>query len=86
MYRMYHHALGCVWIWQAFVSTAFCQSLRWLDYVRIPVGDLPPVDGMPQGCAWGVFDQDSQKDKLGTLNLLTLDVVQSAAAEIKEGV
>lgn len=48
--------------------------------------DLPPVDGMPQDCASGVFDQDSQKDKLGTLNLLTLDVVQSAAAEIKEGV
>jgi len=28
----------------------------------------------------------AQKDKLGTLNLLTPDVVQSAAAEIKEGV
>lgn len=48
--------------------------------------DLRPVEGMPQGCAWGVFDHDGQKDKLGTLNLLTPDVVQSAAAEIKEGV
>ena len=54
---------------------------------RLPdFNDLPPVEGMPQGCAWGVFDHDGQKDKLGTLNLLTPDVVQPAAAEIKEGV
>lgn len=54
---------------------------------RLPDFDnLPPVKGMPQGCAWGVFDRDGQKDKLGTLNLLTPDAVQSAAAEIKQGV
>lgn len=47
--------------------------------------DLPKVEGMPQGCAWGVFDRDG-KDVFGTLNLLTPDVVKAAAAEVKEGV
>ena len=22
---------------------------------------LPPVEGMPQGCAWGVFDRDGKR-------------------------
>lgn len=48
--------------------------------------DLPKVEGMPQGCAWGVFDKDGKKDVIGTLNLLTPDVVKAAAAEVKEGV
>lgn len=48
--------------------------------------ELPKVEGMPQGCAWGVFDEDGKKDLLGTLNLLTPDVVKAAAAEVKEGV
>ncbi|KAJ5083893.1 cyclase [Penicillium alfredii] len=48
--------------------------------------DLPPVEGMPQGCAWGVFDKDGQKDIYGTLNLLTPDVVKAAAAEVQEGI
>ena len=48
--------------------------------------DLPPVEGMPQGCAWGIFDKDGRKDVLGTLNLLTPEVVKSAAAEIQHGV
>lgn len=48
--------------------------------------DLPPVPGMPQGCAWGIFDRDGKKDTLGTLNLLTPSVVKAAASEIKEGV
>ncbi|KAB2578668.1 hypothetical protein DBV05_g2713 [Lasiodiplodia theobromae] len=48
--------------------------------------DLPEVEGMPQGCAWGVFDKDGKKDVHGTLNLLTPDVVKAAAAEVKEGV
>ncbi|PSR81792.1 hypothetical protein BD289DRAFT_372180 [Coniella lustricola] len=48
--------------------------------------NLPPVEGMPKGCAWGVFDKDGQKDLLGTLNLLTPSVVAAAAAEVKEGV
>lgn len=48
--------------------------------------DLPKVEGMPQGCAWGVFDKDGEKDLLGTLNLLTPDIVIAAAAEVKDGV
>lgn len=48
--------------------------------------DLPKVEGMPQGCAWGVFDKNGKKDVYGTLNLLTPDVVKAAAAEVKEGV
>lgn len=48
--------------------------------------DLPKVEGMPQGCAWGVFDKDGKKDVLGTLNFLTPQVVQAAAAEVKAGV
>lgn len=48
--------------------------------------DLPRVEGFPQGCAWGVFDKDGKKDMLGTLNLLTPEIVASAAKEIKDGV
>lgn len=48
--------------------------------------DLPKVESMPQGCAWGLFDQDGKKDVLGTLNLLTPDVVKAALAEAKDGV
>jgi len=48
--------------------------------------DLPPVEGLPQGCAWGVFDKGGQKDKLGTLNFLTPEVVQAAANEVKHGI
>jgi hypothetical protein len=47
---------------------------------------LPAVEGMPQGCAWGVFDQNDQKDLRGTLNLLTSDVVAAACQEAKDGV
>ena len=36
--------------------------------------------------AWGLFDKDGEKDSLGTLNLLTPEVVASAASEIKTGV
>ncbi|KAJ5613341.1 hypothetical protein N7510_006535 [Penicillium lagena] len=48
--------------------------------------DLPPVEGMPQGCAWGVFDVDGKKDVYGTLNLLTPEVVKAAATEVHEGI
>nr|POE74694.1 hypothetical protein CFP56_37225 [Quercus suber] len=47
---------------------------------------LPPVKGMPQGCAWGVFDKDGKKDVYGTLNLLTPEVVQAAYQEAREGI
>ena len=47
--------------------------------------DLPTVENMPQGCAWGVFDRNGEKDVHGTLNFLTPGIVQAAAAEVKDG-
>ncbi|KAK0720248.1 hypothetical protein B0H67DRAFT_575447 [Lasiosphaeris hirsuta] len=48
--------------------------------------DLPKVEGQPQGCAWGLFDKDGEKDVYGTLNFLTPRVVAAAAAEVKDGI
>ncbi|KAJ5988116.1 cyclase [Penicillium waksmanii] len=48
--------------------------------------ELPPVEGMPQGCAWGVFNRDGEKDIFGTLNILTPDVVKAAAQEVQDGI
>ncbi|KAK1595577.1 uncharacterized protein LY79DRAFT_588561 [Colletotrichum navitas] len=56
-------------------------SLSLPDY-----DDLPPVEGMPKGCAWGVFDKEGKKDVYGTLNLLTPEVIKKAGAEIRDGV
>jgi hypothetical protein len=61
-------------------------SSAMATYVIPDFDDLPKVEGLPQGCAWGVFDKDGKKDLLGTLNLLTPDVVTAAAAEVKDGV
>ncbi|KAM0814756.1 hypothetical protein AB5N19_00547 [Seiridium cardinale] len=47
---------------------------------------LPPVEGMPKGCAWGVFDKNGKKDTLGCLNLLTQDTVKRAYAEARDGI
>ncbi|KAK7214744.1 hypothetical protein V2G26_002747 [Clonostachys chloroleuca] len=47
--------------------------------------DLPPIEGQPQGFAWGLFGQDGVKDQLGTLNFLTPEVVLRARDEIKIG-
>jgi hypothetical protein len=47
---------------------------------------LPEVKGMPQGCAWGLFDRHGKKDVLGTINLLTPDVVKAALAEGRDGI
>ncbi|OCK84665.1 hypothetical protein K432DRAFT_389370 [Lepidopterella palustris CBS 459.81] len=44
---------------------------------------LPLREGDPPWSAWGLYGMD---DKLGTLNLLTPDVVVEAAKEIKTGV
>ena len=47
---------------------------------------LPPVKDMPKGCAWGLFDTNGKKDELGTLNLLTPDLIaQVAKSEIQTG-
>jgi hypothetical protein len=45
--------------------------------------NLPKFDELPNyknfaGCAWGIWGSD---DELGTVNLLTDEVVQKAAAE-----
>ncbi|CEI63603.1 unnamed protein product [Fusarium venenatum] len=46
---------------------------------------LPPVKGMPKGCAWGVFDKDGKKDHLGCINFLTPHVVREAYKEARDG-
>jgi hypothetical protein len=57
------------------------------DYSNLPDFDaLPPVKGMPQGCAWGLFDKNGKKDHLGCLNLLTPEVIKAAYEEAREGV
>lgn len=58
----------------------------WNQGISPELDDLPPVKGMPQGCAWGVFDKDDKKDVMGTLNLLTPEVVKNAVAEVRQSV
>lgn len=54
---------------------------------RLPdFDDLPPVEGMPQGCAWGIFDKNGEKDLRGTLNILTQEVVAEACKEARDGI
>jgi kynurenine formamidase len=55
------------------------------NYQFPPFDQLPRVTGQPQGCLWGFFDKDGKKDELGTLNLLTEDVVKEASKEIQTG-
>lgn len=38
-----------------------------------------------QKTAWGVFDKEGVKDEIGTINLLTPDVLVKAASEIRTG-
>lgn len=69
-------------IYSSFQATRFHTSTM----AYLPnFDDLPPVEGMPQGCAWGVFDKNGNKDLLGTLNLLTPEVVKDAAAGVRQG-
>lgn len=58
-----------------------------MDITKVPdFDDLPEVKGMPQGCAWGLFDKDGKKDLLGTINFLTQDVIKRAYGEARDGV
>lgn len=58
-----------------------------MDPASVPdFDDLPRVEGMPQGCVWGLFDRDGKPDVHGTLNFLTPEIVKAAAAEVKEGI
>jgi kynurenine formamidase len=43
---------------------------------------LPVRPGAPKGAAWGVF---GDHDELGTINLLTPEIVRAAASEIRSG-
>ena len=47
--------------------------------------ELPEVEGLPKGCTWGFWDRSGRKDELGTLNLLTPEVVKQAYKELKDG-
>ncbi|KAJ9629988.1 hypothetical protein H2204_008792 [Knufia peltigerae] len=47
--------------------------------------NIPEVAGLPKGCAWGLFDKGDERDQVGTLNLLTPDVVLNAKNEIEYG-
>lgn len=44
-----------------------------------------PPPGLPQGCAWGLFDRNCERDQVGTLNLLTPEIVLKAKEEIEKG-
>ncbi|KAH8112197.1 hypothetical protein DFH11DRAFT_1608464 [Phellopilus nigrolimitatus] len=57
------------------------RNKKWDD------SNLPSFDALPRfkelnGCAWGVWGAG---DQLGTINLLTEDVVREAAKEVKTG-
>lgn len=54
-------------------------------FTTIAFDQLPRVEGQPQGCTWGFWDKNGVKDEIGTLNLLTSEVVQQASKEIKTG-
>ena len=57
------------------------------DFHNVPkFDDLPSVEGMPHGCAWGIFDRNGVKDHLGCLNHLTPSVVREAYKEARDGV
>jgi hypothetical protein len=44
--------------------------------------NIPPVSGMPHGCAWGYYaTEEPELDQLGRLNLLTPERVSKAARE-----
>ncbi|KAI1454270.1 hypothetical protein F4805DRAFT_329406 [Annulohypoxylon moriforme] len=54
-----------------------------MEIANIPeFDDLPGVQDMPQGCAWGVFGKE---DLRGTLNLLTPSVTKAACSEVRDG-
>ena len=54
---------------------------------RLPsYNSLPRIPNMPHGCAWGLWDTPGHRDDLGTLNLLTPDVIRAARDEIQLGI
>ncbi|KAF5004443.1 hypothetical protein FDECE_9081 [Fusarium decemcellulare] len=58
-----------------------------MDSQQLPnYNDIPAVEGMPHGCAWGLWGKKGQVDQVGSLNLLTPDNVIKAKQEIQTGV
>lgn len=54
---------------------------------RLPTfAELPDIRGHPKGCTWGLWDRDGKPDELGTLNLLTPDIVRKAVGEVQWGI
>ncbi|KAK8057632.1 hypothetical protein PG996_011569 [Apiospora saccharicola] len=56
-----------------------------MAYIFPKFEDLPPVTDAPPGCLWGFYDRDGQKDEIGSINLLTPQVVKEASGEIQTG-
>lgn len=50
--------------------------------------DLPVVtfNGQQKRCAWGLFDQDGDKDVFGCLNKITPEIVARTATLVRDGV
>ena len=48
--------------------------------------EIPTQEGVPPAATWGLWDKDDEKDELGTLNLLTPDVIKEAGKEVREGI
>lgn len=66
--------------------SSIASSLTGTSTHHFPDFDqLPKVEGQPQGCLWGFFDKNGVRDEVGTLNLLSPDVVRRAASEIRTG-
>lgn len=60
-----------------------CEVTTVLANVPRPGFDeLPLKKGDPRGSAWGLWGND---DELGTMNLITEDVILASATEIKVG-
>jgi hypothetical protein len=47
--------------------------------------NIPEVPRIPKGCAWGLFDKEGEPDQVGTLNLLTSEIILAAKEEILYG-
>lgn len=55
-------------------------------YSKLPAFDqIPATDGMPHGVAWALWNSHGKRDQIGTLNMLTPDVVLAAKEEIQRG-
>jgi hypothetical protein len=46
---------------------------------------MAAVEGMPHGTAWGLYDQNGERDNCGSLNFLTPENTLEAQKEIKSG-